>query len=251
MCVHIVVTAPDGYDLDADPSVERHEMYLDPFGTDGEVPLERLEQLVSHADMNMEHLRGTGTVFAITARTAHNIEASYAAGARRIDPLSISQLLHGNAAMNRQLALYATHWALLILQEPFSRVWAERRMHLLRKILREWPEDEWIMSKYVLTQGQRIGTDVAMQHMEVFVMNSSSRSQNQPPDPFQSELTAEKVAPFQLGQVFIHRRYQWIGAIVGFYEVPPASWGSFDAAAEGDGAGPGADGKRRFYVKTM
>ncbi|KAJ6783996.1 hypothetical protein PWT90_06907 [Aphanocladium album] len=251
ICVHVVVTAPRGFDLDMNRSEEEHQMYLDPFATDGEVPVDRLEHLVSHADMTIESLRNSGTVFAITTRTAHNIEASHAAGSRRGDPLSISKLLHGHAAMNRQLALYATRWALLILQVPFTHMWKERRSQLLRHILRDWPEDEWIMSKYVLTQGQRIGTNEAMAQMEMFVMNQVRRPDSVQPESVQTTFTPDRVAPFRLGQVFVHKRYQWIGAIVGFHEVPPANWGIFDAASEGYSAAQSVDERKRFYIKSI
>lgn len=249
ICVHVVVTAPHGYDLDLNRSNDEHQMYLDPFATDGEVPVDSLEHLVSHGDMTIADLRNSGTVFAITTRTAHNIEASHAAGSRRPDTLSTSKLLHGHPAINRQLALYATRWALLILQVPFTHMWKERRSQLLRHILRDWPEDEWIMSKYVMTQGQRTGTDEAMTQMEMYVMN-----QVQSPDQsgmVHNEFTDDRVAPFRLGQIFVHKRYQWLGAIVGFYEVPPASWGIFDAASEGISATQSTDEGKRFYLKTM
>lgn len=251
VCVHVVVTAPNGYDLDMNRSDSEHQMYLDPFGTDGDVPVDRLEHLVSHADMSIASLRNSGTVLAISTRTAHNIQASYAAGSRRADPLAMSRLIHGHAAVNRQLARYATHWALLVLQTPFTRTWVDQRTQLLQQILHDWPEDEWIMSQYVLMQGQRTGSDVAMQHMEMFVMNQVRRTERSHAVALQSELTAEMVAPLRLGQVFTHTRYQWTGAIVGFYELPPASWGNFDAAAEGDSAVRSRDGGRRFYVQTM
>ncbi|KAJ3481262.1 hypothetical protein NLG97_g7867 [Lecanicillium saksenae] len=251
ICVHVVVTAPRGRDLDMNYSDEEHQMYLDPFATDGEVPVDRLEHLVSHADMTIESLHNSGTVFAITTRTAHNIEASHAAGSRRADPLAISKLIHGHAALNRQLALYATRWALLILQVPFTHMWKERRSQLLRHILRDWPEDEWIMYKYVLTQGQRTGTDEAMAQMEMFVMNHVRRPDNIQPEPAQIGFTPDRIAPFRLGQVFMHKRYQWLGAIVGFHEVPPASWGIFDAASEGDSAVQSIDERKRFYLKTI
>ncbi|KGQ10633.1 hypothetical protein BB8028_0002g09780 [Beauveria bassiana] len=253
ICVHVVVTAPPGNDLDMNPSQDEHQMYLDPFATNGEVPIDKLQHLVSHADMTVASLRNSGTVFAITSRTAHNIEASHAAGSRRADPLSLSKLLHGHSAVNRQLALYATRWALLILQVPYTRRYQDRRIQLLGHIMRDWPEDEWIMSKYVLAQSQRAGTpDHGWGLRGMFVR----RLDPMQTDPFQDELTADRVAPFRLGQIFVHKRYQWLGAIVGFYEVPPASWdleswGNFDAASEGDSATQSNTDRRRFYVKTI
>ncbi|OAA41592.1 Cyclin-like F-box [Beauveria brongniartii RCEF 3172] len=235
------------------PSQDEHQMYLDPFATNGEVPVDKLEHLVSHADMTVASLRNSGTVFAITSRTAHNIEASHAAGSRRADPLALSKLLHGHAAVNRQLALYATRWALLILQVPYTRRYQDRRIQLLGHIMRDWPEDEWIMSKYVLAQSQRAGApDHGWGLRGMFVR----RPDPMQADSFQDELTADRVAPFRLGQVFVHKRYQWLGAIVGFYEVPPASWdleswGTFDAASEGDSATQSSNDRRRFYVKTI
>ncbi|TQV98269.1 hypothetical protein V2A60_007976 [Cordyceps javanica] len=254
ICVHVVVTAPPGYDLDMNPSQDKHHMYLDPFATNGEVPIDKLEHLVSQADMNVASLRNSGTVFAIATRTAYNIEASHAAGSRRADPLSISKLLHGHAATNRQLALYATRWALLILQSPFTQRWLERRTQLLRHILRDWPEDEWIMSRYVLAQSRRgagAGAGQAAARIDTTAMHRAWRPDRLQAEAFQNELTAERVAPFGIGQVFVHRRYQWLGAIVGFYEVPPASWGIFDAASEGDSAAQSGDDRRRFYIKTI
>lgn len=252
MCVHVVVTAPTGYDLDMNHSSHEHQMYLNPFSQDGEVSVDNLEHLVSHADMTIENLRNSGTVFAVTTRTAHNIEASHAAGTHRADPLSISKLLHGHAALNRQLALYATRWALLILQVPFTRMWLDRRTQLLRHIVRDWPEDEWIMAKYVLAQGQRTGVNAAVAQADILIADGVQRLDQLQPDIFQTDLTEECVAPFRLGQIFVHKRYQWLGAIVGFYGVPPASWGVFDAASEGYGAAQSTtDDRGRFYIKTM
>ncbi|ATY64716.1 Cyclin-like F-box [Cordyceps militaris] len=258
ICVHIVVTAPPGYDLDMKPSQEEHQMYLDPFATNGEVPLNKMEHLVSHADMTIASLRNSGTVFAITTRTARNIEASHAAGARRADPLSLSRLLGGHAALNRQLALYATRWALLILQVPFTQRWRERRTQLLQRLLRDWPEDEWIMSQYVLAQsrqGRRGGGsagDAAVDHAAA--LHRAWHPDRLRAEIFQNALTPARVAPYRIGQIFVHRRYQWLGAIVGFYEVPTATWGvigSTAIASEGGSAAQSSDDRRWFYIKTI
>ncbi len=251
VCVHVVITAPTGYDLDMNHSGDEHQMYLDPFSTDGEVSVDRLEQLVWQAEMTIANLRNSGTVFAVTTRAAHNIEASHAAGTRRPNPSSISGLLHGHAALNRQLALYATRWALLILQVPFTRRWLDHLSRLLRHILRDWPEDEWVMTNYVLAQGQLPGSEGVMSQMEAFARNQADRLDRVHPEMFKNELTEDRVAPFRIGQVFVHKRYQWLGAIVGFYEVPTATWSFFDAASESDGAAQSTDDGRRYYIKTM
>ncbi len=252
MCVHIIVTAPEGFDLNGNFSREKDSMFLDPFGSNEEVPVSRLQALAEHAELTLESLQTSGSTIAVVTRTAHNIEASYAAGMRNNTPLSLSRLLHGHAAVNRQMSLYSARWAILLLSTPFSLPWNQRFSHLLRYVLQNWPEDEWIVAEYAATLDDHgAAVDPALEQLAAFIHNIHGSDQLQPSD-FQSQMTADRVAPFHIGQIFHHRRYNWIGAIVGFYEVPPSAWGLFDndsdSAVEGTGAG---EERRRFYVKTM
>ncbi|KAK3181114.1 hypothetical protein K4F52_007527 [Lecanicillium sp. MT-2017a] len=251
MCVHIVVMAPEGFDLNGNFSQEKDTMFLDPFGSNDEVPISRLQALAEHADLTLESLPTSGTTMAVVTRTAHNIEASYAAGMRSNTPLSLSRLLHGHAAVNRQMSLYSARWAILLLITPFSLPWNQRFSHLLRYVLQNWPEDEWIVAEYAATLEEHGEVDPALEQLTAFIHNIHGSDQLQPAD-FQSPMTDDRVAPFHIGQIFHHRRYNWVGAIVGFYEVPPSAWGLFDNENDGavDGTGTGGE-RRRFYVKTM
>lgn len=250
MCVHIIVTAPDGYDLDGRFSQEKDTMFLDPFGTNEEVPIARLQALAEHAELTLESLQSSGTVYAVAARTAHNIEASYAAGVRHNNPLSLSQLLHGHPAVNRQMSLYSARWAILLLNTPFSVPWKHRFSQLLRYILQNWPEDEWIVTEYASTLDNQDPTDGVLEQLAAFIHHIHSSDQVQQPF-LKSQMTAGSLAPFRIGQIFHHRRYNWIGAIVGFYEMPPSDWSLFDNDGESVAAGAPGEERWRFYVKTM
>ncbi|TQS32481.1 hypothetical protein Golomagni_07199, partial [Golovinomyces magnicellulatus] len=73
MMVHVVVFAPEGYNLDGKPSTQRDFMFLDSWGSDGEVPRERLEELTGRFGLTLQGLIGTGSPVGVTERTANNI----------------------------------------------------------------------------------------------------------------------------------------------------------------------------------
>ncbi|OAA73649.1 Cyclin-like F-box [Cordyceps fumosorosea ARSEF 2679] len=244
ICAHVVVTAPPGLDLDANPSTDEHQMYLNPFETNGEVPLEYLERLALYANTTISRLRRSGNVAVAAAakRTARSIEDAHDSAAHFADRLVSGALLRGHPAVNLQLALYAARWALLLLSPPRADNGDTRFMRVMKEIRDNWPEDEWIMAQHLRALQNKGAARGALAANLVLT----------PPDEHHAAnlsdcaLTAERVAPFRLGQVFVHRRYQWLGAIVGFYAAPSASSAILDAGSEGAGNHP-----RKFYIRTI
>lgn len=247
MMVHVIVFSSPGFDLDGKPSTEGEFMFLDSWGSDGEVPRERLEELTGRFGLTVEGLIGTGSPVGVTERTANNIHVCSVRRLRQGAAGNVAKLLSGHDIVNLHLCLYAVKWARLIFAQPHTMLWNQHFSDILRFTMLHWPEDEWLISKYAATLPPIDAVQPAMGQLETFHREVRT-ADTMPPSDYQSPIQAGQVAPLKIGQVFRHRRYRWIGVITGFYAVQPPTWEIFDSETEQP---EGSDTKGKCYVRSL
>ncbi|PFH63065.1 hypothetical protein XA68_10068 [Ophiocordyceps unilateralis] len=229
--VHAIVFAPTGWTLDgrpADLGETCERMYLDPYGCDDEVDTAIFQALLERFGWN------SGDVFfapvptdVIALRTARNIRATFA----RLLELQndahpeLSQLLCGNSAMNMEAAMYSTRWAPLMLTPPNTFEWDDYLANFLRRSAGSWPEDIWLIDKYLwplydsstplrdgLAHHVHRGLDDPWEHLR----QVRDHDETVPAVQARTAVDGNEAVPFKIGQVFRHRRYGWIGVITGW-----------------------------------
>ncbi|KAL6877283.1 hypothetical protein HDV57DRAFT_522558 [Trichoderma longibrachiatum] len=233
--VHAIVYPPDGHTLDDEP-VENPEapserMFLDPYGSGDEIPLSRLQMTLARLGLQEHNDLFLAPVLAPTMamRTAQNIRATLA----RISDMQehahpeLSQLLHGNNKMNADACLYAASWATLLLMPPNNTTWLERLAKFLRRFPGAWPEDVWMVEKYLWPLYSSVinprdgfprnidaGFGNPWQYWR-FVRDADGMA----PLVHRRDLCEDpRGPPYYIGQVFRHRRYGWLGAITSWHE---------------------------------
>lgn len=230
--VHAIVFAPAGRNLDGtrtDGCREQPErMYLDPYGLDNEVPASDLQNLLSHYgwQTSTDAFLAPVPPLSMVLRTAQNIKATFARILELQDDAhrELSQLLCGNNAMNVDASLYSAMWASLMLTPPNTFEWDDRLASFLRRFAGSWPEDAWLVEKYLWPMYSSFTPlrDGFARHVNRGLGDPWDhwrlvRDQDDLiPPVFQRELVGNQSVPFKIGQVFRHRRYGWIGVITGW-----------------------------------
>ncbi|UKZ76103.1 hypothetical protein TrVFT333_003799 [Trichoderma virens FT-333] len=206
-------------------------MYLDPYGSDHEIQLPYLQLTLTRLGLQ-EHaglFLAPVPALMMAMRTAQNIRATLA----RISDMQdhahpeLSQLMHGDSRMNADACLYAASWATLLLTPPNNSTWLERLAKFLRRFPGAWPEDVWMVEKYLWPLYSSV-----VNPRDGFPRNIDAGFGN-PWQFWQFVRDADGMAPlvhrrdlcddprgppFQVGQVFRHRRYGWLGAITSWHE---------------------------------
>lgn len=231
--VHAIVFAPPGQTLDGVPVNNGGEspperMYLDPYGFDDEVPASGLQTLLAHFGWQTSTNAFLAPVpsLSIVLRTSQNVKATFSRILELQDDAhpELSQLIAGNNAMNVEASLYSALWASLMLTPPNTFEWDDRLASFLRRFAGSWPEDAWLVEKYLwpmynstspLREGfarhVNRGLGDPWEHWRLV------RDQDDlVPPVFRRNLLGNQSVPFKIGQVFRHRRYGWIGVITGW-----------------------------------
>jgi F-box protein 21 len=159
-------------------------------------------------------------------RTAQNIKATFARILELQDDAhpELSQLMRGNSAMNVDASLYSAMWASLMLTPPNNFEWDDRLASFLRRFAGSWPEDAWLVEKYLwpmynsftplrdgFARHANHGLGDPWDHWRLV------RDQDDMTPPvFRRNLEGNSSVPFKIGQVFRHTRYGWIGVITGW-----------------------------------
>ncbi|KAI0198615.1 hypothetical protein F4808DRAFT_435200 [Astrocystis sublimbata] len=258
--VHAVVLAPPGVSLDGTtlPSTqaERQEtMFLDPYGSDEEVPIDHIQNLLYRLGIFVGHeemLQPTSTDL-IVMRTAQNIRASFTSF-RTIDrPLSqlipMIELNRGDWARNLQPALYSMIWASIMMapvlpdNDEVRWDWQQDVRDLLTYFYEYFPEDSWLIEKYVCpmydsfaapTRRQRDwelpSRRVRDQIRDIRGVDASARQPRR-----RSEVVEGVNVRFKIGQVFKHRRYDYHGIILGWTTEGAGGIADWDPNNQGAG----------------
>lgn len=247
--VHVVVLAPASETLDGKPKVSpdapREKMYLDPFGSDDEVDATELENILNRYGFQVDNdtAFGPASTLSIVTRNAANIRATREAynPDRQLNPPGFTALMHGDDLINLHLCHYASLWATVCLTPPSSLEWLDHMTSLLELFLRHWPEDLWLIDKYIVPLYESAiplrkrfarhiaaHTDVAWSYVE-----TQRRADMASLTPIVRATYGSGHTPFKIGQIFRHRRYNTIGVITGWEPPKPRIILGADGAAGG------------------
>lgn len=230
--IHVVVTAPEGSNLDSGSAGDAgtpDRMYIDPFGLDEEVPIERLRALLSRfggpEDPNIERAVQPARAIAIINRIGANMSQTWATATEQQDNPSseLFSLLCGSSTQNLVACLYASMWAALTLTHPDT--WAELDFFLTR-YSRSFPEDAWLVEKFLVPRQPHRRVHVGRHANTVGAWDPLRNNQYldmQAAWPVRRNKEGEDNVPFRIGQVFRHKRYQWLGVITGWSDLSSRS----------------------------
>ncbi|KAJ8132593.1 hypothetical protein O1611_g1034 [Lasiodiplodia mahajangana] len=239
--VHAIVLSPPGVSLDGMvlPTAQaehQQTMFLDPYGSDEEVPIDHIQNLLFRLGIYAGHddmLTPTSTDL-IVMRTAQNIRASFTSF-RTIDrPLSqlipMIELNRGDWARNLQPALYSMIWASIMMvpilpdNDEVRWDWQQDVRDLLTYFYEYFPEDSWLIEKYVCpmydtfaapsrrqTNWELPSKRVRDQIKDIRRVDASTRAPRR-----RSHLTNGIHVKYRVGQVFKHKRYDYHGIILGW-----------------------------------
>ncbi|KAI1082609.1 hypothetical protein F5B20DRAFT_531966 [Whalleya microplaca] len=252
---HAIVLSPPGISLDGHPfedeSTQHQEsMFLDPYGSDEEVSLDQIYDFLSRRGIHSAQenlLRPTPTDL-IVMRTAQNIRASFTSF--RINERPLSQLIpmielnRGDWARNLQPALYSMIWASIMMvpvlpeNDDVRWDWQQDVRDLLRYFYEYFPEDCWLIEKYVCPMYDTFAApprrqnpwelpskSVRAQIREIRRLDGAAKSPRR-----RSELRPDVKVKYRVGQVFKHKRYDYHGLILGWTVDGPGSSITWDEA---------------------
>ncbi|KAJ2984567.1 hypothetical protein NUW58_g5993 [Xylaria curta] len=254
--VHAIVLSPPGISLDGtvlDPEQAEHQqtMFLDPYGSDDEVPIEHIQNLLIRLGIFSGHddmLTPTSTDL-IVMRTAQNIRASFTSF-RTIDrPLSqlipMIELNRGDWARNLQPALYSMIWASIMMvpilpdNDEVRWDWQQDVRDLLTYFYEYFPEDSWLVEKYVCPMYDTFAAPprrqgnwelpskrVRDQIKDIRRVDASTRAPRR-----RSDLANGIHVKFRVGQIFKHKRYDYHGIILGWTTEGAGGMASWDQSS--------------------
>lgn len=247
--VHATVLSPPGVSLDGRPlpeeqSRDQQSMFLDPYGSDEEVPLDYISNFLAR----LGHYTGHETMLNPTAtdlivmRTAQNIRASFTSFRTNERPLSqlipMIELNRGDWARNLQPALYSMIWASIMMvpvlpeNDEVRWDWQQDVRDLLTYFYEYFPEDAWLVEKYVCPMydtfaapsRRRSDWELPSKRVRDQIREIQRADGSAKPPRRRSELAAEFKVKYRVGQVFRHKRYEYHGLILGWTVEGASTW---------------------------
>lgn len=247
--VHVTVLSPPGISLNGRPlpeeqSQHQENMFLDPYGSDEEVPLDYIYNFLSRVGIHTgyENLLGPTATDLIVMRTAQNIRASFTSFRTNERPLSqlipMIELNRGDWARNLQPALYSMIWASIMMvpvlpeNDEIRWDWQQDVRDLLTYFYEYFPEDSWLVEKYVCPMYDTFAAPSRRQNdwelpskrvrdqiRDIRRVDSSAK-----PPRRRSDLAKDVHVKYHVGQVFKHKRYEYHGLILGWTVEGASSW---------------------------
>lgn len=230
--VHAIVMAENGQTLDGTPTSESdgpsRRMYLDPYGSDGEIPASDLQSLLSRIgwQSGTDAFLDPVSPSSVATRTARNIRATAARVLEARDgvDLEVTQLITGKDSANMDAALYAALWASLLLTPVDVFEWDETLEPFLRLFAKSWNEDAWLVKKYLCPRYEQfvpfrngfLWNDPNGWNDPNEILGLVNELDGVKPPVFHRNPERAQPVTYKIGQIFKHRRYGWIGAINGW-----------------------------------
>ncbi|OTA65836.1 hypothetical protein K449DRAFT_391788 [Hypoxylon sp. EC38] len=247
--VHATVLSPPGISLDGYPLPEeqaghQENMFLDPYGSDEEVPLDYIISFLARLGIHAGHenlLRPTATDL-IVMRTAQNIRASFTSFRTNERPLSqlipMIELNRGDWARNLQPALYSMIWASIMMvpvlpeNEEVRWDWQQDVGDLRTYFYEYFPEDCWLVEKYVCPMydtfaapsRHRHGLELPSKRVRDQIKEIRRMDAEVKPPRRRSDMKTDVKVKYRVGQVFKHRRYEYHGIILGWTLGSVSTW---------------------------
>ena len=226
-----IITPPAGLDLAGraiDDSTQAKPMYIDPFRSDGELLVEDLQGQLSAmaiAPSKYATLLGPASTVEIVQRTARNIINSVHHNDR-----------NDNLKPEMDDAFYAALWASLLLPEVVAYTQQSQCLsHFVKYLEKEFFMDIGMVEAKILPRLLIHGHyESILGTLRVIRAGDSMGRERRTRD------SAQEVK-YHVGQVFIHRRYNYVGIIVG-WDLEGEDWNS-----RGDFAEMARGRYQRFY----
>ncbi|KAK7428702.1 hypothetical protein QQZ08_004796 [Neonectria magnoliae] len=231
--VHAIVFAEHGKTLDgisaAQNGAQREMMYLDPYGSDDEIPMAALQAMLSQFgwQASTDVFLAPVPPISVAMRSARNIRATAARvveSREQTDP-ELTQLMSGNGSINLDAALYSALWAALLMTPVNVFAWDESLEPFLRRFAKSWHEDAWLVEKYLVPlydQFAPLRERFAGHHPPQGwddpreILSRVRELDDLAPPVFRRDRERMQPVAYKIGQVFQHRRYRWIGVINGW-----------------------------------
>jgi F-box protein 21 len=203
-----------------------NNMYLDPYRSEFEVPVEHLKTQLTAWGVGIADLGrflGNSSTRAMCLRTLRNILATVqefrGVGHGRGNNGHPSIRLHANPFADMDNAFYSALWANFMLSDISNVVESAERLQILPMILerfeRLYPMDASLIERYVIPPFSNIS---AGNHYELFETLRVVRAGDSMPKQIR---TRDSIAPvdrvkYRVGEVFQHRRYGYTAVIIGW-----------------------------------
>jgi F-box protein 21 len=220
--IHVIVFANQTATLDGrpvqNPQSPIEKMYLDPFGSSEEVELAYMRGVLSQTALGSateEFFLNPASPAFLATRVAFNITETYKMVYRRhrrgMQPSrELTAFLGGNSGMNVEAAAYASFWVSLFTSRDLGMEFGMLD-DFLQQFGRWWPEDAWLVEEYILPRFPpcpRLGDArpaYVLDQVKDFDLNPVVHRRRRDRDP-----------RFKVGQVVLHKRYGYVGIVVGW-----------------------------------
>jgi F-box protein 21 len=267
--VHAAVFARPGFDLDGgrvdDTDPEQQSMYLNPYGSGDEVNASELRSTLVETgwSSDTDHFLKPSPVPLIVMRTAQNIKASYSRAYTIpsdddvLETMQLRRLRTGLPELNLESAAYAAMWAEMLMKQPSNDQWDAILDPFLNRFALSFSEDAWIVEKHLLPRydafvrlhpqpHNRFGWENVREILGMLV-NLDTRH---PKVNRRYTEDIRKHVHFKIGQVFRHKRYNYIGIINGWATggadtLPTPHYSSPVEVAEEDNEESWLEGRRQ------
>jgi F-box protein 21 len=221
--VFAIVKPPKGLDMDGQQlraGSESTPMYLDPFQSEHESPIEELIALLQRVGVpRARHdffLESTPTL-QIILRSGHNIIGSIQESYREIRSQAASSST--GSLLDEESAFYGALWALVFLgfNRPDGHAMIEMREiqnlnHIIEYFESHFPTDVALIEEYILPLYQDLEDHAALRDTVRVIMAGDSM----PKQVKHRNQEAAQHVRYKVGQVFRHRRYDYLAVIIGW-----------------------------------
>jgi F-box protein 21 len=228
--VHAIVFPPVGETLDGRPllsgEIPPQPMYLDPYRSEEEVPLPSLRKMLSQWGIQtIQHSQflADSSTTNVVLKTSRNILATvhefrgHGGTTENTGHPTIS--LYANPFADLDSAFYSALWANFIFGNPLpSSEWTQQRQFIpliLERFERLYPMDASLIEKYIIPL---YNNPTNAEHHELHGALRVVRAADQTPKQLKQRdsSAAQDSVKYRVGQVFRHRRYNYIAVITGW-----------------------------------
>jgi F-box protein 21 len=223
-----VVFSADGSNLD-DMPCEGHTkdvMYLDPYRTDVEVPIEHLRTQLTAWGIRPDDFSaflGASKTSNIVLRTSRNILATvheFRGHGGEFDNTGHPTIrLHANPFADMDNAFYSALWANFILSNRNPSGHGNNQRQFIPMILESfeklYPVDASLIERYVLPPfSDAPAVEHAQLHQTLHIVRTVDAAPKNPKP--RNTVTTQTKIKYKVGQVFRHRRYGYHAVITGW-----------------------------------
>ncbi|TVY59301.1 F-box only protein 21 [Lachnellula cervina] len=224
--VHAMVSPRNNESLDGHPTNDNNAepMYLDPYRSDAEVPVWNLQVMLAAwgiQEIDQPLFLNESSTAGLIVRTSRNILATVhefrGQAANTDDNHHPTVRLHANPYADLDNAFYSALWAnFLFATQPRSEVRSQRHFIplILEKFEHLYPMDASLIEQYICPL---FNNPSVAEHWELHEALRVVRAADQTPKQITPRDTpAAHAIKYKVGQVFRHRRYNYMAVITGW-----------------------------------